>query len=608
MSFQNLAALWWMLPLGGIVVALYLLKMRRKNVEVPATFLWPERIDEVRANALFQKLRFSWLLILQLLALLLFVVSLARPQALQEGLAGKVTVVVIDASASMGATDVEPTRFDVAADIVLGMINSANPGEDLMLIEAGTMPRVVFPLSNDPAAQRRALKTLRRTDGPSDVGEALRLAAARIGEIENSKIVLLSDGVFEEVDNFSPGNSDLIYQKIGESSENLAIEALGASEGPDGRVVYCGVKNHSFDPKEVTLTIYADGEVINSEVATIEPDKTWGQTFPAPPGVKVIEARIKTGDILPADDYAVAVVDPSASLRVLLVTNGNFFLERALALDPRVTLDKSGVVPDTEKADTPGPGTYDVVVFDAIRESEVKARGVLTLGVAGPPSPVTVSGIHPRLNFLDDQDVDILRGVDFRSVYIEDAQDVAPKARGRVVAEAEEGPILVIAEGEKRQVFLSFEPLKSDFPLNVGFPIFIANALDYLAGESSGDTLSILAGQQFHVPAQTDENAVLERPDGTTVEIAPLQGRYIVRGVDQVGTHTLRIGDREMTIYANMRDDLESSIDAQMFVSIKQENVETVHDMKRFADFWKPLAILALLVLCVEWWMYARRS
>ena len=63
-----------------------------------------------------------------------------------------------------------------------------------------------------------------------------------------------------------------------------------------------------------------------------------------------------------------------------------------------------------------------------------------------------------------------------------------------------------------------------------------------------------------------------------------------------------------MTIYANMRDDLESSIDAQMFVSIKQEKVPTVHDLKRFADFWKPLALLALLVLCVEWWMYARRS
>ena len=66
MSFQNAAALFWLLPLGGIVILLYLLKMRRRDVRVPATFLWPARVEEIRANALFQKLKPSWLLFLQL--------------------------------------------------------------------------------------------------------------------------------------------------------------------------------------------------------------------------------------------------------------------------------------------------------------------------------------------------------------------------------------------------------------------------------------------------------------------------------------------------------------------------------------------------------------
>ncbi len=607
-NFQNLGALAWMLPLGGIIVALYLLKMRRKNVQVPATFLWPERTDEVRANALFQKLKFSWLLILQLLALALFVFALARPQTLQKGLAGAVTVVVIDASASMGATDVAPTRFDAATDIVKGMINSADAGDRLMLIEAGTMPRVVFPLSNDPASQRRALKTLRRTDGPSDIGEALRLAAARVGDIKNAKIVLLSDGVFDEVLNFAAGDASLVYQKIGELRRNFSIEALGSSDGPNGRVVYCGVKNHGYDAAEVTINIFADGVQIDSERTKIESGKSWGKAFPAPPGVSVIEARLEADDILPADDYAVTVVDPGASLRVLLVTAGDLFLERALALDPRVTLDKSAEVPETEKAGTPGPGTYDVVVFDGIQETAVKARGILTLGVAGPTSPVTVDGRHETMQFLDAQKHDLMRGVDFRNVYIENAQNVTPKPIGKVLAEGVQGPIVVVSEGKKRQIYLSFAPLDSDFPLRVAFPIFVANALDFLAGESAGNTLAILAGQQFQIPADSDDPATLERPDGTTLEIKPLQGRYIVRGVDQVGEHTLKAGSREIKIYANMRSDLESSVAAEDFVSIRKESVGTVRDLRRYADFWKPLALLALLVLSVEWWVYARRS
>ncbi|HXH60182.1 MAG TPA: BatA and WFA domain-containing protein, partial [Fimbriimonadaceae bacterium] len=461
MNLQNPGALLWLLPLGGVIVALYLLRMRRRDVFVPAKFLWPERTDEVRANALFQRLRFSWLLLLQLLALALFVFALARPQTLQKGLAGEVTVVVLDASASMGATDIKPTRFDAAVQTVRGMIASATSNDQLMLIEAGPYPRVVFPLSNDPAAQRRALASVRRSDAPGDMGEALRLAAARVGDIANAKIVVLSDGVFPPIENFSAGRASVVYQKIGATRNNVAIEALGSSEGPNGRIVYCGVKNYALDAKKVGITVYADGKVIDAEDATIASNKSWGKTFATPPGAKVIEARLDSNDVLPADDYAVTVLDPAASLRVLLVTKGDFFLERALALDPRVTLDKATSVPEAERAGTPGPGVYDIVVFEGVAESAVKARGVLTLGVAGPPSPVVAAGGRGGFQYLDSRDDPLLRGVDFRSTYIENAQRVTTKSAGRILVDGRRGPLVVAAEGAKRQVYVGFSPLDS---------------------------------------------------------------------------------------------------------------------------------------------------
>src|SRR5437660_901154 len=112
----------WLIPLGGAIIVLYLLRMRRRDLRVPASFLWPERTDEVRANALIPRLRFSWLLVLQLLALALVVFAVAKPQTKQQGLAGEVTVLVVDASASMGATDINPTRFDEARRLVVGAI------------------------------------------------------------------------------------------------------------------------------------------------------------------------------------------------------------------------------------------------------------------------------------------------------------------------------------------------------------------------------------------------------------------------------------------------------------------------------------------------------
>jgi hypothetical protein len=54
MNLANFGALWYLFPLGGAIILLYLLKMRRKDFKVPATFLWPRLTTEVRANSLLQ--------------------------------------------------------------------------------------------------------------------------------------------------------------------------------------------------------------------------------------------------------------------------------------------------------------------------------------------------------------------------------------------------------------------------------------------------------------------------------------------------------------------------------------------------------------------------
>lgn len=608
MNLQNAVALWWLMPLAGIVIALYLLRMRRRDVLVPARFLWPERTDEVRANALFQRLRFNWLLVLQLIALALIVLSLARPQSLQKGLAGKVTVIVIDASASMGATDVHPTRFDHAVSLAKGIVESATTNDQVMLIEAGPVPRVVFPLSNDSTAHLRAIKSVRRTDAAADIGEALRLAATRVGEIDGAKIVLLSDGSFPAIDDFSSGKASLVYQTIGEQARNVAIESLGTNEGATGRVGYCSVKNYGLDPADATLSLYADGELIDSQKSTIASKGSWGKDFMVPRDTKVVEARIETGDFLGADDYAVAIVDPGTNIRVLLVTNGDPFLESALALDPRVTLDKATKLPNTETKGSPGSSQYDVVVFEGVTEQDVKASGVLAFGVAGPASPVTAKDRIESFEFLDAADHPLLKGVDFSQTYIENVQKIEPKPIGRVLVEGRGGPLVVSAQTEKKQIFVAFSPLDSDFPLTVSFPIFIANALDYLTEKSTSNAFAVRAGQQFQIPAKTQEPATLSIEGGDDMSIEPLQGRYIVRGVDLVGKYLLEAGGDAKSVYADLRDPTESAIDPQQFVSVTGKKLASVQNLRRYADFWRPLVFFALLVLAGEWWLYARRS
>ena len=97
-----------------VVLAMYLLKLRRDEAVVPSTLLWQQLVADVEANAPWQKLRRSLLLLLQLLLVIILVLLAARPFVERPaGLAGDI-VLVIDTSASMQATDVTPSRLDAA--------------------------------------------------------------------------------------------------------------------------------------------------------------------------------------------------------------------------------------------------------------------------------------------------------------------------------------------------------------------------------------------------------------------------------------------------------------------------------------------------------------
>ena len=97
--------------LAAPIVAMYLLRLRRKERRVSSTFLWREVLRDLEANAPWQRLRPNLLLLLQLLALAALVLALSRPYLTQASDIDGDLLLILDASASMRATDVAPSRF-----------------------------------------------------------------------------------------------------------------------------------------------------------------------------------------------------------------------------------------------------------------------------------------------------------------------------------------------------------------------------------------------------------------------------------------------------------------------------------------------------------------
>src|SRR6266498_2355048 len=133
MQFLNLPSL-WLAALAIPIILLYMLKLRRKQVQVSSTLLWIKLLRDQQANTPWQRLRRNLLLILQLIILAALVLSLARPSIKTTAVASGSVIVLLDASASMNATDVSGSRFELARRTIQTLIDDLSGNSKMTLI------------------------------------------------------------------------------------------------------------------------------------------------------------------------------------------------------------------------------------------------------------------------------------------------------------------------------------------------------------------------------------------------------------------------------------------------------------------------------------------
>src|SRR5512136_109139 len=244
-----------------VVVALYFLKLRRDEQRVSSTYLWRTLVRDVAANAPWQRLRPNLLLLLQLLLLAALILALVRPFTWTTAAAGDHLILVIDASASMAATDVRPNRLAAAAEQARRLAGQLPAGVPVTLIAAEAEAKVLLSASPDRALLGRALDGLRPGPAGADVATALELAAALAAGEPNAQVVLLSDGGVRLPQQWS-ATAALRYIPIGQSGENQAVAALSLDPGAAGQGWSAFVRVSNYGPSAVqrrlALYVYSD--------------------------------------------------------------------------------------------------------------------------------------------------------------------------------------------------------------------------------------------------------------------------------------------------------------------------------------------------------------
>jgi Ca-activated chloride channel homolog len=611
------------------VILLYMLRLRRQETLVSSTMLWEKLLRDREANAPWQRLRRNLLLFLQLVILGALVLALARPFLPVPSVVSGSVVVLLDGSASMLAFDVAPDRFSAAKAQVAELINDLGGNDQMTLIMVGQKPAVLASATGDRGLLRQALEEAQVSLAEADWAAALALAAGAAQGFREARIIIVSDGGLPN--ELPPLPGDVIYLPVGTGGENLAISALATRDTDSGPQLFASLTNYGAFEHQVLLSLDLDGRLFDSRRVMVPAGQVASLTWDLPPGTNLIEARLAADgvangqDYLAADNAAWAVHEGGVSNRVLLVTEGNRFLETVFSVLPGLESFRAG--PEALLADGEADA-FDLYVLDGVPlPVPAPAADLLIInpqpageGQAGNSSALfNVTGVFSNTNIVRLADDPMLQFVEWDNVHVRLARLVdAPWARPLVVAEG--GPLLLVGErGGHRVAILTFRLQDSDLPLQIAFPVLMANitswlnpgrAFDVPTGLRPGDLVSI-------TPAAGTTHVMVEKPDGISWTMEVGEGLSAEQGIlfaetDQPGLYSVSLrdpaGDRPAGSFAvNLFSPTESAIRPVEVIRLGQMTVETAdkEDVGQ-RELWPWLALIAVLVLLVEWWIYHR--
>ncbi|WP_437671001.1 vWA domain-containing protein [Sorangium sp. So ce131] len=613
---------------GAVVVVFYILKLRRRPVAVPFSKIWERVLRDKEATSLFSQLKrlLSLLLQLALLALLLLALGDPRPEA--NLVEGRNIVVLIDASASMQAVDVAPSRLERAKEEVRKMVRGLSGSDRMLLAQMDAAVTPLSTLTGEISELEAAVAAVKPTDATADFARALRFASDTLIGLPSPEIIVASDGALgEPVDPGGPvrlGDIKLSFLPIGKGSRNAAITEFSVRRYPLDKSRYevmLEVTNTSDEPLDLELSLLGDGQLTDLTRLRLKPKEKLPRFYPNLSGAsKTLEAKLAMADggsdDLPADNRAYALLPERRRARVQVVTAGNMFLEAALLLDEY--LDVTYVEPQRY----PAASTFDVTIFDGVAPTVAPGSGsLLYLDPTGTNLPFEVGkevvddDPNYRLGF-DELDAKhpLLRYTALSDVNVARAHVLKVEKEDRVVGRSYKGPLLI--EGRRsgvKFVALGFDVRESDFPLRIAWPLFLLNAINNFVEEDTSYISSFRTGAVWHIPASSSaEAATLEQPDGTKRAVPIQDGRAVFLG-QHAGFYTLRVGaggaEEESMFAANLSAPEESAIAPAAELKVDGRSAGAVSEFKIGVrrEIWVYLLAAVLLVTAIEWFTYHRR-
>lgn len=615
----------WPLGLAVLIpgiILLYLLKTHAVSHRIPALNLWKEAYENVQAQTPWEKFRHHLLMYLQILAMLLLIIALMMPYVRLNGGEKNRVIICMDLSGSMnGRYDEKHTKLEEAKRQAKRYVSQLKKGTRVTLLTGGRSGKI---LANDVTDLNRIqglIQEQKPTDAEGNLQPAVRMLHPIVKQWDDYQMVGFTD------ENVELGS--LRGEIIDLSTEygNCSVGWVGHTEDEQGTVaVQAKIENHGKAEVSHEVNLYLGESLHDVQQVSLDAGESRIIQFQELSAAQFHElhasggylrAEINEKDGLEADNTAYELLDATVQRQVLLVSKQNQFLEKALALDGNVVLEKTTSVKNIDQKKS-----YDFIVYDGVMPK--KWYGTENVLILNPSGDFSLDG--KELVALQKKKENIRVTVPTGNL-LSDMEEFAfgcAQARSMKVPSwgysfCKEGTDSVGYTGmlDGRSVtVLGFDLHDTDLPLQMEFPIIVQNILHQNSQKISLSDAALSPMDTADLLCRQEASSVeWVGPDRTKTPGVLKDGHVIFSDTARSGLYQVsaKMGQEEWGQYFTVGfPGAESVVHHGIHVTgengKKIETNQKVGEVFGMASLVKPILILLLICVIVEWLVYRRKQ
>lgn len=566
------------------VILFYFFRKQYEERKISSNLLWEQVLNEWQASPWLKKLQQNLLFWLQILALLLLMLALARPFWLQKDLQGEHLIFIIDPSASMSAKYAAATRFDYAKEELLDLAGKLS-GQEVTLIQAGEKPEILLSKETDKGAIKKSINELELSYEHEVMEKAVNLAVS-LSTGKDTSIHIFSDSVRKDV--LSDVEQPVVVHNIGKELANVALLSFGVA--PVGEQVsgVAVLENQSSKEQELTFQIHSEKELLFEKKVTVAGRDQFVLQIHPLPEKPYYEAIITKDDGYKVDNKLTSIYTET-NPPIYTIDDVNPFAVKGFQtlgvevaqIDAKSIIENMNGIFISEASTLQNQPAQPLILFNSSKE-KIKLTEPLVA-----------------------EDDLLLQYVDYKKIYIAEA---SKELDGDWKTILKSGTVPLIQKGSKDGqplIVVNFDLTDSDWPLQPGFPIFLYNSYQWLSqqtnflgyfGPGEEKWLNVSEGSfKWSIYDGDDENLYTLDLSKESFKAPNLPGTYQAVADDKINYFSVLMDEREK------HPAVETSFKMNELKSQVKGETKSRNDV-----IWFWLALIALLLITIEWEVYRR--